>query len=118
MNLEEYCPEKLVTAQQGVKKIENGSRVFAGTGCGEPQALIRAMVEDRSIQDIVVYQMLSSTFAQYMDHEDFLYRFSLKLFFVSPDMRQAAFEGKIDYIPIYLSQIPQKIGRASCRERV
>jgi len=107
MNLEEYCPEKLVTAQQGVKKIENGSRVFAGTGCGEPQALIRAMVEDRSIQDIVVYQMLSSTFAQYMDHEDFLYRFSLKLFFVSPDMRQAAFEGKIDYIPIYLSQIPQ-----------
>ncbi|MDY0221713.1 MAG: acetyl-CoA hydrolase/transferase C-terminal domain-containing protein, partial [Desulfobacterium sp.] len=107
MNLEKYCPEKLVTAQQGVKKIENGSRVFVGTGCGEPQTLIRAMVEDRSIQDIVVYQMLSSTFAQYMDHEDFLYRFSLKLFFVSPDMRQAAFEGKIDYIPIYLSQIPQ-----------
>lgn len=107
MNLENYCPEKLLTAQQGVKKIENGSRVFVGTGCGEPQALIRAMVEDRSIQDIVVYQMLSSTFARYMNHEDFLYRFSLKLFFVSPDMRQAAFEGKIDYIPIYLSQIPE-----------
>jgi len=107
MNLQDYCPEKLLTAEEGVKKIENGSRVFIGTGCGEPQTLIRAMVEDRSIQDIVIYQMLSYTFAQYMNHEDFLYRFSLKLFFISVDMRQAAFEGKIDYIPVYLSQIPE-----------
>ncbi len=107
MNLQESYPDKLLSAEAAVKKIENGSRVFIGTGCGEPQALIRAMVEDRSIQDIVVYQMLSSTFAKYMNHEDFLYRFSLKLFFISVDMRRAAFEGKIDYIPVYLSQIPQ-----------
>ena len=33
-------------------------------------------------------------------------RFSLKLFFISDSMRKAAFEGKIDYIPIYLSRIP------------
>ena len=31
----------------------------------------------------------------------------LKLFFISSTMRKAAFEGKIDYIPAYLSQIPQ-----------
>jgi acyl-CoA hydrolase/RimJ/RimL family protein N-acetyltransferase len=39
----------------------------------------------------------------------------LKLFFISTSMRKAAFEGKIDYLPIYLSQIPnmfasQRIG--------
>jgi acyl-CoA hydrolase/GNAT superfamily N-acetyltransferase len=37
---------------------------------------------------------------------DFLNRFALKLFFVTVSMRQAAFEGKIDYIPAYLSEIP------------
>ncbi|MFP4650609.1 MAG: GNAT family N-acetyltransferase, partial [Desulfobacterales bacterium] len=86
--------------------IKNGSRVFIGTGCGEPQQLIRSMVEDESIQDIVVYQMLSSTFAQYVNEPYFTSRFSLKLFFISLHMRQAAFEGKLDYIPAYLSQIP------------
>ncbi|MBW1635481.1 MAG: GNAT family N-acetyltransferase [Deltaproteobacteria bacterium] len=107
MDLNQYCPEKLATPEEGVKHIKNGSRIFIGTGCGEPQSLIRAMVDNRLIQDAVIYQMLSLTFARYMDDEDFLERFSLKLFFISYFMRQAAFEGKIDYIPVYLSQIPE-----------
>ncbi len=107
MDLKRYCPDKLVSPEEAVRQIKNGSRVFVGTGCGEPRKLIKAMVENRSIQDIVVYQMLSWTFGQYMDDEDFLDRFSIKLFFISYYMRQAAFEGKIDYIPVYLSQIPE-----------
>ncbi|MFP3981815.1 MAG: GNAT family N-acetyltransferase [Desulfobacterales bacterium] len=106
MDLQAHCPEKILAPEKAVQKIKNGSRVFIGTGCGEPQQLIRSMVEDESIQDIVVYQMLSSTFAQYVDDPHFASRFSLKLFFISLHMRQAAFEGKIDYIPAYLSQIP------------
>ena len=107
MNLRNVCPDKLITTQESVKKIKNGSRVFIGTGCGEPQRLIKAMVEDLSIQDIVIYQMLSTTLSNYVNDENFLSRFSIKLFFISVLMRQAAFEGKIDYIPVYLSQIPE-----------
>ncbi|WP_457553091.1 GNAT family N-acetyltransferase [Desulfobacula sp.] len=107
MNLRDVCPDKLLSAQKSVKKIKNGSRVFIGTGCGEPQRLINAMVEDPSIQDIIIYQMLSSTLAKYVNDENFLSRFSIKLFFISSLMRQSAFEGKIDYIPVYLSQIPE-----------
>jgi len=107
MDLRDVYPDKLLTPQQSVKKIKNGSRVFIGTGCGEPQRLITAMVEDLSIQDIVIYQMLSATLSNYVNDENFLSRFSIKLFFISLLMRQAAFEGKIDYIPVYLSQIPK-----------
>ncbi len=71
MDLQEYCPEKLLTLEASVKKIDNGSRVFIGTGCGEPQALIEAMIADMAIQDIVVYQMLSSTFSKYVENADF-----------------------------------------------
>jgi len=105
MNLNEYCPEKVMTPEQAVSKIGRGSRIFVGTGCGEPQALIRAMVSDMGMQDIMVYQMLSSTFSEFMEDKSFLRRFSLKLFFISTSMRKAAFEGKIDYLPAYLSQI-------------
>jgi len=107
MNLKDICPEKLLSPEESVKKIKNGSRVFIGTGCGEPQRLIKAMIENPSIQDIVIYQMLSSTLARYVNDENFLSRFSIKLFFISVLMRQSAFEGKIDYIPVYLSQIPK-----------
>jgi len=107
LDLNTFCPGKLVSAGEAVSKIKRGSRVFIGTGCGEPQHLIRTMVNDSRLQDIMVYQMLSSTFAQYVDDPSFLRRFSLKLFFISSTMRKAAFEGKIDYIPTYLSQIPR-----------
>jgi acyl-CoA hydrolase/ribosomal protein S18 acetylase RimI-like enzyme len=107
MDIRDAYPDKCLTAKQSVQKIKNGSRVFIGTGCGEPQQLIKAMVEDLSIQDIVIYQMLSSTLSRYVKDENFLSRFSIKLFFISVLMRQSAFEGKIDYIPVYLSQIPE-----------
>jgi acyl-CoA hydrolase len=100
-------PEKLVSAQEAVSKIRQGSRIFIGTGCGEPQHLIRAMVKDPDLQDIMIYQMLSFTLARYVGDPAFHKRFHLKLFFISRSIREAAFEGKIDYIPTYLSQIPR-----------
>ena len=113
--LKNYCPKKLMGAEEAVSKIKRGSRVFIGTGCGEPQHLIKTMVNDISMQDIMIYQMLSSTLSQFINDESFFKRFSLKLFFISNAMRKAAFEGKIDYIPVYLSEIPnlfsnQRIG--------
>ena len=105
--LSDYCPEKIVEASQAISKIKTGSRVFLGTGCGEPQHLIRTMVQSGDLEDMIVYQMLSQTLADYVDDDSFLSRFSLKLFHISLAMRKAAFDGKIDYIPAYLSQVPR-----------
>ncbi|MGV8075663.1 MAG: GNAT family N-acetyltransferase [Syntrophobacteraceae bacterium] len=105
--LKKNCADKVVSSKQAVAMIKKGSRVFLSTGCGEPQHLIKAMVHDTSLHDILIYQMLSRTLAEYVDDESFLSRFSLKLFFISFAMRKAAFEGKIDYVPAYLSQIPE-----------
>ena len=46
MDLKKTCPDKLIGAETAMSKIKNGSRVFIGSGCGEPQHLIRTMVED------------------------------------------------------------------------
>jgi len=113
MDLRKELPEKTMSAEKAVKVIKPGSRVFIGTGCGEPQHLIRAMVADGGMHDIMLYQMLSSTLSHFVDDDGFLSRFSLKLFFISWSMRKAASVGKIDYIPTYLSRIPEmfKSGR-------
>jgi acyl-CoA hydrolase len=107
MDWQELHSAKIVDAPDAISKIKRGSRVFVGTGCGEPQHLIHAMVDDENLQDIMVYQMLSFTLSNYVGDPSFIRRFSLKLFFISRAMRKAAFEGKIDYIPEYLSQIPR-----------
>jgi acyl-CoA hydrolase/GNAT superfamily N-acetyltransferase len=106
MDWQQRYASKVMAAQDAVGKIKRGSRVFIGTGCGEPQHLIKAMVANPSLQDIMLYQMLSYTLSHFIDSPSFLKRFSLKLFFISRTMRKAAFEGRIDYIPSYLSEIP------------
>jgi len=98
---------KTVSAEEAISEIRRGSRIFIGSGCGEPRHLIHTLATCPSVQDIMICQMLSFTLADYMDDESFLERFSLKLFFVSQRMRKAAFEGKIDYVPAYLSEVPE-----------
>lgn len=107
MELQKYCPHKVVSAQEALVKIKMGNRVFLGTGCGEPQHLIRTLIEETNVQDVVLYQMFSGTLSRYVKDDRFFERFALKLFFISVAMRTTAFEGKIEYIPVYLSQIPQ-----------
>ncbi len=107
MSPQSFSSQKFVSAYEAISKIKTGSRVFLGTGCGEPQHLIKEMVADQNLHDIMIYQMFSGTLARYVNDESFLKRFSLKLFLISLAMRKAAFEGKIDYIPIYLSRIPE-----------
>lgn len=113
--LNENCENKIVSAEKAISKIKRGSRLFIGSACGEPQYLINAMIADARLQDIMLYQMLSFTLGRYVDDPSFLRRFLIKLFFISRVMRKAAFDGKIDYVPAYLSQIPdlfnsQRIG--------
>ena len=107
MDILKHNAAKILTAPQALSRIRNGSRVFIGSACGEPQHLIHTMVRDPSIHDITLYQMLSFTFERYLNDENFLNRFNLKLFFVTNPMGPAAFDGKIDYIPAYLSEIPR-----------
>jgi acyl-CoA hydrolase/GNAT superfamily N-acetyltransferase len=98
---------KFVTAREAISTIKNGSRVFIGSGCGEPQHLIHSLVNCDDVQDVMIFQMLAHTLADYLSDRLFLERFSVKLFFVPIAMQTAAFEGKVDYIPTYLSQLPQ-----------
>ncbi len=107
MTTRKGCKAKTVTAEEAISTIKNGSRIFIGSGCGEPQHLIHTMANNHNLVDVMIFQMLAHTLADYLNDAIFLQRFSVKLFFVPIKMQKAAFEGKVDYIPTYLSQLPQ-----------
>ena len=79
MDWQHLYESKVVDAPEAMSKIMRGSRVFIGTGCGEPQHLIHAMVEDQNLQDIMVYQMLSFTLAKFVGDPSFTRRFSMEI---------------------------------------
>ena len=98
---------KVKSAEKAMKLVRRGHRVFIGSGCGEPQYLVRAL-EQVAVQlaDLEVLHLLSLGRTSYTD-EAFRDKVRLKSLFVASGSRQAVAEGKADYTPIYLSDVPE-----------
>ena len=89
------------------KVLRNGNRIYLGTGCGEPQILVRSLVELLpEYRDIEIVQNLSMG-ALPEDWRGLEGHARLKTFFIGPKSRHAVNDGLADYIPIYFSSIPK-----------
>ncbi len=86
--------------------LANGDRIFVGTGCGEPQHLLREL---KSIlpnyHDLEFVQGLSFGINPVAE-QCFEGGCRLRSFFVSGKAREAIEEGRADYAPVYLSRVP------------
>ena len=84
----------------------DGNRLYIGSGCAEPQHLVRSLVKllprYRDIE-IIQNHSLGSLPEDWRRFEE---NARLKTFFVGPKSRRAVNEGLADYIPIYFSSIP------------
>ncbi len=100
------CPGKLVPAAQAVTSIKRGNRVFIGSACGEPQALVHAMVEaGAGMHDTEVVQILTLGVAPYTDPK-YSANFRANAFFIGSSVRGAVNQARADYTPVFLSQVP------------
>jgi acyl-CoA hydrolase/RimJ/RimL family protein N-acetyltransferase len=103
---EEMYKSKQMTAKQAINKIRAGDRIFIGTGCGQPQALVEELVaSDNDIVDAEIYHLLTSGDAPYI-REEFARKFRTYSFFLAANVREAIASGRGDYVPIFLSEIP------------
>ncbi|MGA2404590.1 MAG: acetyl-CoA hydrolase, partial [Syntrophobacteraceae bacterium] len=86
--------------------LRDGNRIYIGSGCGEPQHLVRSLTGllPRH-RDIEIVQNLSFGSLP-EDWKRFEQNARLKTFFVGPRSRNAVNDGLADYIPIYFSSIP------------
>ncbi len=97
---------KLEPATTALKRIRRGDRVFIGSACGEPQALVRAMVEVAgSLVDTEVIHVLTLGVAPYADPQ-YAPNFRANAFFIGNSVREAVNQARADYTPIFLSQVP------------
>ena len=102
----EKYKEKISTAAVAMKLIKSGNSIFIGTGCGQPQHLVNALVEYSShIYDAHIVHLLTMGAAPYAD-EKFREKFKMNSFFIADNVRDALHKGIGDYTPIFLSEIP------------
>ena len=103
-------PEKFVSEEKIFSHIHRGDRIFIGTGCGEPQYLIRVLIDyvethPKAFFDAEVLHVWSLGIAPYTD-EKFKYNFRHNSFFIGNNTRDPINRGEADYTPIFLSKVP------------
>src|SRR5512136_72241 len=98
--------EMIATAEEAVKRIRPGQRVFIGTGCAQPQELVKALTaRSRELADTEVIHLLTRGEAPYATG-DLAQYFRVNSFFVAENVRDIIQKGLGDYTPIFLSDIP------------
>jgi acyl-CoA hydrolase/GNAT superfamily N-acetyltransferase len=96
---------RLEKPEEAIKVIKSGHRVFIGSACATPQSLVRALVHTPA-EDLEIAHILSLGVAPYTQ-EDLSSKFRANAFFISGTVRKAVQEGRADYTPIFLSEIPK-----------
>jgi acyl-CoA hydrolase/RimJ/RimL family protein N-acetyltransferase len=106
LDWKEKYKDKIRATSAAMKLVKSGDRVFIGTGCGQPQHLVQALVEHSShIYDAHIVHLLTMGAAPYAD-EKFREKFKMNSFFIADNVRGALQKGIGDYTPIFLSEIP------------
>jgi acetyl-CoA hydrolase len=105
-NLYNIYSKKLTNADEAVKKIKSCDNIVVQPGCAVPLELIRAMVRRKDeLENVTIYHILIVGELPYVN-PGMENHFKHKAFFTGANTRKAVQEGRAEFIPIFLSEVP------------
>jgi acyl-CoA hydrolase len=97
----------LGTAADAAKVVPSNSRVLVGSGCAAPAVLLDALVERAGeLESVEIVHLMTKGIAHYVEPK-YEGVFRHNAFFIGPNTRPAVREGRADYTPVFLSEIPE-----------
>ena len=108
--MQRYASKRL-ELDQAIRRIPRGKRIFIGSGAAEPVGLVEEMVAQyQRFADNPILHLMTLGPAPYAEPE---YRdhFRHNAFFIGRNVRDAVRQGRADYTPVFLSQIPDLLRR-------
>ncbi|MCW8925807.1 MAG: GNAT family N-acetyltransferase [Xanthomonadales bacterium] len=103
---ENIYKNKLISARKAVSRVKSGRRVFIGSGAAEPQVLVKALAErGAELADTQITHILTLGIAPYADPR-LKDGFRHNALFIGPNVRDAVAEGRADFTPVFLSEVP------------
>jgi 4-hydroxybutyrate CoA-transferase len=96
---------KLRTADEALRCVQSGIRVYIQPGCAEPETLVEALMRRApDVRDVEIVHMMTMGAAPYVAPE-MVGHFRHNAMFIGGNVREAINDGRADYTPIYLSEI-------------
>lgn len=103
----DHYKNKIVSAAEALKIVKSGDRVVIGHACGEPPALVAALVERapelRNVEIVHMVAMGPAKYAQPGMESSFRHN----ALFVGGSTRKSVEEKRADYTPCFFSEIPR-----------
>jgi acyl-CoA hydrolase len=100
---------KIATPEAAVRLIPPGRRILIGSGAAEPGRLVDAMVtHGEHLMGNEIFHLMTLGSAPYVQ-PGLERRFRHTAFFIGANVRSAVQEGRADFMPVFLSEIPQLI---------
>ena len=97
---------KVATPEQAVQTIHSGMRVFLTGNCSVPQRLLTALVARApELSDVEITQVLTLGEAPHADPAVHGH-LNINTLFISDNVRSAVQQGKADFTPCFLSEVP------------
>lgn len=100
-----HLTNKLKTAEEAVALIQNGDSVFLQSAASTPTVLIDHLAQRNDIDNLEIVSIHTEGSTPYAT-EKFEHKIKINTFFVGSNIREAVKEGRANYIPMFLSEIP------------
>ncbi|MEE9910160.1 MAG: GNAT family N-acetyltransferase [Deltaproteobacteria bacterium] len=99
------CQAKVISTDQLLEKIKPGQKIFVSSGAATPGKTLAAITqsESRNIRDLEIIQLI--TLGDYLSHSS-ARQYRLKTFNIGESISKEVAEGKIDFIPANLMELP------------
>ncbi|HEX4786543.1 MAG TPA: acetyl-CoA hydrolase/transferase C-terminal domain-containing protein [Candidatus Sulfotelmatobacter sp.] len=105
MSWEMDYKKRLNTADDALRCVRSGMRVYIQPGCAEPETLVEALMRRApELRDVEIVHMMTMGCAPYVAPE-MAGHFRHNAMFIGANVRAAINDGRADYTPIYLSEI-------------
>lgn len=100
---------KVVPAEKAVQVIKSGDRIFLTGNCSVPQTLLKAVTQRAQageVERLEIVQVLTIGDAAYVAPE-LEGKIRVNTLFISHNVRKAVNDGRADFTPVFLSEIPR-----------
>jgi 4-hydroxybutyrate CoA-transferase len=98
---------RIVSADEAVSDIKSGQQVFMQGAAASPTILLEALVRrSPDLRDVKIIHMHAEGPAPHLAPE-MVGHFCHKALFIGPNARKAINEGRAEFIPVFLSDIPR-----------
>jgi len=106
MSVAELLQRRTTTAAEAVKIITSGTRLFLTGNCSVPQTVLAALVDRATeLSNVEIVQVLTIGPADYVAPE-MEGHIRVNSLFISDNVRKAVNEGRADFTPCFLSEVP------------